>query len=459
MMIRKSYLFLLILISSFLFGCLVDFDYDNSRPQVVTISGKINFNGEGLEGAIITLSGDALMETSTNSDGEYSFSGMEQGCYIITPQLQGYEFSPDSLDIVVTDEDLRGNNLEAYTENSPPELASLEDITTHQEHVIELAVAAWDADGDHLIYSAKPLPYGATFVTEDDCAVFEWLPGEGTAGRYDITFTVADNGIPNLSDSETITITILSTENRVFPPIDDFSERGPFSTRSSNRNGPDGAFSLYYPKNLGQDGLKHPVITWGNGTNAIPFFYSGLLEHWASHGFVVIASNSRMTGSGEEMLEGVDWLISENCREDSPFFNKININAVGASGHSQGGGGAINVGHSPKVECIAPIQPSPGNARGILSPMFVIAGSRDTIISPDLVERRVYNPSTVPTVFGILNGATHFTPLGSAQGIRGYLTAWFRFHLMKDDFAWDIFYGENCGICNDNAWSVERKGL
>ena len=49
----------------------------------------------------------------------------------------------------------------------------------------------------------------------------------------------------------------------------------------------------------------HPIISWGNGTGVSPSGYAWLLGHLASWGFVVIASESRNTGSGEEMLEEV----------------------------------------------------------------------------------------------------------------------------------------------------------
>jgi hypothetical protein len=211
-----------------------------------------------------------------------------------------------------------------------------------------------------------------------------------------------------------------------FPPVtdQDFAAPGPFETTRDRQAGPEGAFTLHYPTDLGYEGLKHPIITWGNGTGAPTMWYSGLLDHWASHGFVVIAPNSGQTGSGEEMLAGVEWLIAESENEDSPFFDTLDTESVGATGHSQGGGGSIAAGHSPLVTCIAPIN------------------------------------SDVPTVFGVLAGAEHNSAAGSAdEAVRGYVTAWFRAHLMADDSAANLFYGDGCGICTDPDWTVERKNM
>ena len=420
------------------------------------LSGSITYNAQGLEGIVVELSGDATLSTSTDSQGKYSFE-VEPGTYTVTPHAAGFDFTPPYRVVVMADEDLSGVDFEAHTNNRPPTLDPIGNQTIYEGQLLEFEVTAQDPDGDGLIFSAMPLPAGATFVEQVGYAVFRWTPGSGMAGSYEIVFTVSDDNIASLSDSATITIEVFSDDSSPFPSVDDFAASGPFATRNNPQGGPNEAYSLYYPVDMGLGGLKHPIITWGNGTGATPIAYSGLLKHWASHGFVVIASNSTQTGSGEEMVQGVAWLISENSRPGSLFFNRIDTDAVGASGHSQGGGGAINAGNDPRVTCTAPIQPAPGNVGGLQGPMFVIAGSDDTIVSPQLVSLTVYGPATVPSVFGILAGADHFAPVGSAEGMRGYLTAWFRLHLMKDESARNLFYGENCSICNDSNWTVQRK--
>src|SRR5688500_20303758 len=75
-----------------------------------------------------------------------------------------------------------------------------------------------------------------------------------------------------------------------FPPVSSFSARGPFSTVVETP-----AFSgctIHRPSTLGQNGVTHPVILWGNGTGATPSTYSALLSHWASHGFIVAAATA-----------------------------------------------------------------------------------------------------------------------------------------------------------------------
>lgn len=234
-----------------------------------------------------------------------------------------------------------------------------------------------------------------------------------------------------------------------------YAARGPLETSRTSIPG----YELYFPADMLEG--EHAIITWGNGTFAIPIIYQGLLDHFASYGFVVIASTRTMTGSGEEMLAGVDWLVTENSREGSIFFNKIDVYHVGATGHSQGGGGTINAGTDPRVTCTAPIEPTPGRVADLHGPMFLISGSEDLLVPESWVTASTYDPALVPTIYGIAQGASHLTPLIDAGMMRGYLTAWFCAELLGHEDARAAFYGEdaNCEICNNDNWVVMRKNL
>ena len=240
-------------------------------------------------------------------------------------------------------------------------------------------------------------------------------------------------------------------------PIEDyFAERGPFPTASSLAIGPGNEFSLFAPDPPGQGGSLHPVITWGNGTFGHPEDYFEFLDHLASHGFVVVASNSGFTGSGDEMIEGVDWILSLNEDPGSPFFGTIDADAVGATGHSQGGQGTVNAGSDPRVVCTAPIEGGWSNVTGLHGPMFAVAGENDTIVPARTIANGIFREAEVPSILGVLNGATHFEALGDAGRFRGYVTAWFATCLMQDPFARDAFAGA-CSLCQNPDWFVARK--
>jgi hypothetical protein len=93
----------------------------------------------------------------------------------------------------------------------------------------------------------------------------------------------------------------------------DPAKKGPFTVTEFDGVGDDGTFTMYRPADL-TDGGPFPVITWGNGTGSTPEVYAFLLNHLASHGFIVIASNSMNVaqGSPPPMVVGVDWVFARS---------------------------------------------------------------------------------------------------------------------------------------------------
>lgn len=248
-----------------------------------------------------------------------------------------------------------------------------------------------------------------------------------------------------------------------FPSVSDFSRSGPFSTTSGNE-GP--SCTIYRPRTLGEAGRRHPIILWGNGTGTGPSTYSGLLNHWASHGFVVAAARTSNAGSGNDMIDCLNYLVQQNGRASGTYAGNLNLNRVGTSGHSQGGGGSIMAGRDSRVSVTGPIQPytiglghrssSQSQQNG---PMFLMTGGSDTIASPTLNAAPVFRRANVPVFWGERRFAGHFEPIGNGGDYRGPSTAWFRFHLMNDGNAQSTFYGSRCGLCTSSSWTVERKGI
>ena len=70
-----------------------------SAPSTFSISGTVS--GDYFSSVIITLSGDSSKTTTTDISGNYSFSGLVNGSYTITPSQSGYTFNPTSRDITI----------------------------------------------------------------------------------------------------------------------------------------------------------------------------------------------------------------------------------------------------------------------------------------------------------------------------------------------------------------------
>ena len=83
--------------------------------------------------------------------------------------------------------------------------------TVAEGQLLTFTISASDIDaGQTLTLSATNVPQGATFTPAT--GVFAWTPNFTQSGSYTVTFTVADNGNPQLTDSKTVTITVTDTQ-------------------------------------------------------------------------------------------------------------------------------------------------------------------------------------------------------------------------------------------------------
>ncbi|HVS88296.1 MAG TPA: carboxypeptidase regulatory-like domain-containing protein [Candidatus Acidoferrum sp.] len=80
--------------------------------QTFSISGTITPTAGG-SGATVTLSGPVGGTTVTNSSGNYTFTGLANGTYAVTPSNTGYTFSPTSQSAMVNGANVTGLNFSA----------------------------------------------------------------------------------------------------------------------------------------------------------------------------------------------------------------------------------------------------------------------------------------------------------------------------------------------------------
>ncbi len=243
--------------------------------------------------------------------------------------------------------------------------------------------------------------------------------------------------------------------------VSEWADKGPFGSRVVNNSGPNGQFTLFVPDPLAGDGTPNPILTWGNGSLTTPSSYRALLSHYATHGFFVVASNNTNVGSGQEMIAGMRWAIAENTRAGSAYFGKLDPDAVGSIGYSQGGIGAVIAGNEPEVKTTVPIAGGDATIKNIVHPIFLIGNENDTAAPIDVISPQFTSEDTDgPFVFGILLATGHLETLGDGGRHRGYTTAWLAYHLLGERDAYRVFYGnEQCTLCVDTAWKTQRKNL
>lgn len=257
-----------------------------------------------------------------------------------------------------------------------------------------------------------------------------------------------------------------------FPAVSDFGAAGPFKTAKDDATtiaslGP-AACTVYRPATLGTGGLLHPVVIWGNGTGTpTEIVYEWLFDQWASHGFIVAAANTPNAGTGAEMLACLAWVEGQNTAAGSPYEGHVAVGRYGASGHSQGGGGAIMTGRDPRIVVTVPFMAytqglgyDAGAGSEQHGPMLLMSGGADTIAPPPTNHQPVFEASNVPTFWGTLAGADHVTfALGGEKGYLAPSTAWLRLHLMCDESARPMFYGSSCTLCAEPSWTVQKKAI
>ena len=67
-----------------------------------------------MAGVTVSLSGEATKSTTTNADGEYTLSGLEEGNYVVTPTKSGASFAPGSESVLVDGSNLSGIDFTIY---------------------------------------------------------------------------------------------------------------------------------------------------------------------------------------------------------------------------------------------------------------------------------------------------------------------------------------------------------
>ncbi|MEU7837869.1 MULTISPECIES: alpha/beta hydrolase [unclassified Nonomuraea] len=241
---------------------------------------------------------------------------------------------------------------------------------------------------------------------------------------------------------------------------------GPWAVTTADAPG----YKLYYPADLGAGGVKHPIITWGNGTGAVPTQYSGLLNQLASWGFAVVASTDTTTGTGSEMIAAAQYLIARNTDSSSVFYGKLDVTKVGAVGHSQGAGGSVNTATKSGglIDTVVPIAlPAPiwvGSGDKfyvdqLACPVLFVSGANDTLISPNSALQTYYGQVPGAAAKAQLKGADHNTIQGTGGGFLGYVTAWLMYQLQGDTYARGAFAGTTPELNTNANWQnqVEKN--
>jgi hypothetical protein len=222
------------------------------------------------------------------------------------------------------------------------------------------------------------------------------------------------------------------------PKVMSVDEAGGFETMQNPASGPSGRSGLFYPRELGKDGLKHPIFLWGCGGGAQPSTYAAQLTRIASHGFVVVAEVSMIGDNGDVLRASLDWIIGENARADSPFRDKLDTSKIAAGGHSIGSVNTFMMADDPRLTTTIHVAggsldnvndinaPTTGmGGMRLIHPVAYICSQMDMFGNVEKTEAD-YTKTTVPVFFTVMTGVDHVA--AASEGLPA-IVAWLRWHL------------------------------
>ena len=259
---------------------------------------------------------------------------------------------------------------------------------------------------------------------------------------------------------------------------------------------------VYRPKDLAALGrTKLGVVAWGNGGCSDDAASSRFhLLEIASHGYLVIASGRILSGPGappreprpaapqgapqgqlppprtqvSDLTDAIDWALAENTRAGSPYFGRIDPAQIAYSGWSCGGVQALQVAKDPRVKTLVIhnsgiLNSGPTNMTGasvgkevlqtLHTPViYILGGPKDIAYENGMDDvKRISHVPVATANLPVGHGGTFNEPNGGAAA--SVAVSWLNWQLRGDAQSAKRFVGEDCGLCKDAQWSLQRKQL
>ncbi len=232
---------------------------------------------------------------------------------------------------------------------------------------------------------------------------------------------------------------------------------------------------LFYPATATGEGTAYdgsaapyPAISFGHGFLTNRSYYQSTLEHLATWGYFVIATESGMelfpnhSAYADDLRYCLTYLETAAADSASWLFGQVDVTRFGLSGHSMGGGASIlAAARDARVDAVANLAAAETNPSAqaamtnVLVPIRLIVGSSDGIVSPSTT-RAMYDNGRPPRQFVAIQGGWHCGfldsnnlgcdsgPLARAEQLRRtrrLLTEFFNLYLKGDQGPWRAVWG------------------
>lgn len=267
--------------------------------------------------------------------------------------------------------------------------------------------------------------------------------------------------------------------------------------------------TIYRPDDLSAlVDTRLPIVLWGNGGCAnTGNLFATFLTEISSYGYLVIALGPirQLNATGvrhgpgvpnrpagfdptepptnlpppathpAQLVEAMNWVIAENQRAGSEYYQRLDSEKIAVMGQSCGGIQAIEVAADPRVTTAviwnSGLFSKPTDAGGgkvmskddlksLHTSIAYISGDAQDIAFVNA--NNDFNRITSIPAFrgyerGVAHGGTYRQPNGGEFG--GVAVAWLNWQLKGDRRAALMFRGLDCGLCVNPRWVVQKKKI
>lgn len=182
-----------------------------------------------------------------------------------------------------------------------------------------------------------------------------------------------------------------------------------------------------------------------------------------------------LRSTSEQQIQAVDWAMAQNQDEDSPFYGRVDTDAIAAAGMSCGGLQTLENSADPRFKTLMimnsglfvnPAGAMPGmpmpekdKLQKITVPVIYILGGPEDIAYGNGMDD-YYRLTAVPAFaanYPVGHGGTYGQPHGGEFTVPAL--AWLQWQLQGDEEAARLFTGDPCGLALREGWTVEKNDL
>lgn len=229
-------------------------------------------------------------------------------------------------------------------------------------------------------------------------------------------------------------------------------------------------YEVWYPDDARGSDETYPVVIVSNGTGVPASRAKAVWEHYASWGFIVLATEEEYSWNGfsSEMCARFAEKLNTQDKigewDENPLRGHLDLKHVAAVGHSQGGVGAINAAthtdHASMYTCAVLLSPTNEelahnlewdyDATQLTVPTLMMSstGTGDTglVVSPNQLADIYNHVASTTKVMAVRTDCDHGDMLYKADG---HVTAFLRWQLCCDQEAAAAFSGESPEILSN----------